>query len=42
MVHASHSLNSYMGVSQKRGTLLGVSIIRIIVFWGRYCGPLVL
>ena len=31
-----------MGVSKIRGGLLGVPIMRIIVFWGLYWGPLVL
>ena len=29
------------GVSKLRGTLLGVPIIRIIVYWGLYWGPLI-
>ena len=31
-----------MGVSQKYGTILGVSIVRAIVFGGLYWGPLIL
>ena len=30
------------GFPKIRGTILGVPIIRIIVFWGLYWGPLVL
>ena len=30
-----------MGVPKIRGTILGVLIIRIIVFWGLYWGPLI-
>ena len=30
------------GFPKIRGTLLGVPIIRIIVFWGLYWGPLIL
>ena len=31
-----------MGLSQIRGTILGVTIILAIVFWGLYWGPLIL
>ena len=31
-----------MGVSKNVGTFLGVPIIRIIVYWGLYWGPLIL
>ena len=31
-----------MGVSQIKGTILGVPIIRIVVFWGLYWGPPIL
>ena len=30
------------GVPKIRGTILGVPIIRIIIFWGLYWGPLLL
>ena len=30
-----------MGVSQIRGTILGIPILRTIVFWGLYLGPLI-
>ena len=32
----------YVGVSQNGGTLLGVPIIRTIVYWGLYWSPLIL
>ena len=31
-----------LGFPKIRGTILGVPIIRIIVFWGVYWGPLIL
>ena len=31
-----------MGVSKIRGTFLGAPILRIIIFWGLYWGPLIL
>ena len=31
-----------VGFPKIRGTLLGVPIIRILVFWGLYWGPLIL
>ena len=31
-----------MGVSQNLGTILGAPIIRTIIFWGLYWGPLIL
>ena len=37
---SAHSL--IWGFPKIRGTLLGVPIIRIIVFWGLYWGPLIL
>ena len=45
----SHSLNSLKGVIQGviwgfpkiRGTILGVPITRIIVYWGLYWDPLI-
>ena len=36
------SLNPKWEFPKIRGTLLGVPIIRIIVFWGLYLGPLIL
>ena len=33
---------SYVGFPKIRGTFLGVPILRIIVFWGLYWGPLIL
>ena len=30
-----------IGVSQIKGTILGVPIIRIIVFWGLYWRPII-
>ena len=35
-------IENYIRVSQIRGTILGVPIIRIIVFWGLYWGPPIL
>ena len=34
----------YIGIMQKKmeATIIGVSLIRIIVYWGLYCGPLIL
>ena len=32
----------YGGFLKIRGTILGVSIIRIVVYWGLYWGPLIL
>ena len=32
----------YLGVSQNRGTFLGVPIIRSIIFWGLYWGTPIL
>ena len=39
-----HNPRAYdIGVSQRKGgTFLGIRIIRIIVFWGLYWGPLTL
>ena len=34
--------NFHVGVSQNYGYLFGVPIIRIIVYWGLYWGPLIL
>ena len=34
-------LHDYMGVSKIRGTILGVPIIRAIVYWGLYWGTLI-
>ena len=34
--------NYYLGVSQIRGTIFGVPIVRIILFWGLYWGPPIL
>ena len=31
-----------MGISKIRGTIVGVPIIRTIVFWGLYWSPLIL
>ena len=31
----------YMGFPKVRGTFLGVPIIRTIMFWGLYWGPLI-
>ena len=31
-----------LGFPEIRGTLLGVPIIRTLIFWGLYCGPLIL
>ena len=36
------NLSSYWGFGKIRGTLLGVPIIRTIVFWGLYWGAPIL
>ena len=41
-ISASLLQKAIWGFPNIRGTLLGVPIIRIIVFWGLYWGPLIL
>ena len=38
----SEKLGPIWGFPKIRGTLLGVTIIRLVVFWGLFWGPLVL
>ena len=40
-VHPLNIVPVHIGISQIRGTFLGVPILRIIIFWGLYWGPLV-